>query len=366
MDPALTVLLVVLAVLVGAGGYAFGKLVARGANDEEHLLLAERGLEASEIRTLIALVGALPDTRLADVLISPLRFNRAVSAFVELLRESASAAPEDQQRLMSRLADIDAVRRRVHPRGGALRRVTSTRDLPEGTELRLELPRAGTGTWVNGVLVRVNEDHLDILLERAELLDGTRVGVATRVEVYRDGQGRCVFTTALRTADRTPAPRVVLEHTESVATTNRREFLREATSAPLIVSVTPEGADPQSAVRGSVRDLSGGGLAFTAPVRVETGDRVAVTLFLTDELDELPPIRTHAEVRRTSPGPSEDVPIIHARWDEALDDEPRELIIRHVRRAEQRRILATRILEQLDRLPVRPTLRADAHPGDLR
>ena len=327
MDPTLTSLVVgVVGLSIGAV-LSFGRRTSSRSVEREHALARERGLGDAELHQLEHLTRFRPDATLADLLISPLRFDQAAAAYVtDLRRQNLGPSP-----YFAIVIELTRLRRRVHPPGNVLRALVSTRDLPEGIDVVL----AANGSTADGMVWSVNEDHFDLRVEDAGMLSALRAGGAVTVELSRPGQGVYEFSAAVRATTPLPKPVLRFEHTDALTRTNRREFVRESASVPLIV--TPHGQrEPLAAV---LRDLSGGGLSFSVDESLPAGERVRVMLPLGDA--EAPPRFLEATILRTEVEPETGRLRAIGQWTR-LDSDSREAIVRFVFALQRRRVRTAR------------------------
>ena len=366
MDPTFAALITTVAVFTSVSVVLRSKRTSFRSAERHQAMAIERGLGGPEVKQLLHLTRMVQETTLADLLISPIRFDRAVARYVRKLR-SGSNSPA---RYFGLVAELTRLRRKVHPAGASLRFLHSTRELPEGEQTRGHV--VGTDEEFEATVWAVNEDHFELRPSDPSLVERLKPDERLRLELTRPGQGRFRLEARIRGVEDNPSPRIRLEHTEDIVLANRREFLRERRTTP--IHVTPQGC--REPVEASLIDIGGGGLAFIAArsLQQNPGEPTHAEVFLTLDDDTTPPLRLPAIILRveqeplldksnpsqmaadqTSPEPTGKAatprnprprrqPYLHScRWDD-VDGETRELIIRFVFGLQRRRIRAAKAL----------------------
>ncbi len=294
----------------------------------------ERGLGPAEIAQLEHLGRYADHASLSDLLISPIRYDRAVAAYVaDLRRQERSPA-----HYFGIIVELTRLRRRVHPPGQLLRWLVSTRELPEAADIQ-----ASAGAWsASGVVWSVNEDHIDLRLGGDAPPECVEPQSPLNLRLSLPGHGVYEFTCLVRGVTPSHKGVVRVEHSQELARDNRREFLREPISTP--VFVTPEGAS--APLRATLRDLSGGGLSFVTDTELTAGECVKIMLPL--EESEGRPLLLWATALRCDP---EDGGFrVQGAWHE-LTTEQREAIIRSVWDLQRLRIRRVKAAARLDAVP---------------
>ena len=292
-------------------------------------MAGERGLGIEEIEKLEHLALLLDDTTLPDLLISPVRYSRAVERYVETLQQSGDTS---SARYYGLILELTRLRRRVHPPGNMLRFVHSTRELPEGEDVTLCVE--GHGIQRRGVTWGVNEDHIDLRLSDSFSARGFEAGTPLTLTLSRPGQGLYHFGTVVRSVDsKGKQPTLRIEHSLELTIENRREHVRA--EEPLDAWIQPETDNRR--MRVAMTTLSGGGLSFRLARPLPADIRLEVWLTLDDP--ETPEVQATARVlRRESNDTGWEV---HCCWD-TLAEEHREAIVRHVFAIQRRQIRTVR------------------------
>lgn len=301
--------------------------------DRHKAMAVERGLTVSDVKQLEHLARLLHDTTLADLLISPIRYNRAVARYLTNLRTGSTSSA----RYFGIVVELTRLRRKVHPPGNIMRFLHSSRELPEGEQVLVAPKGAKFGR--EGAVWSVNEDHFEVRLGDSFALRGMHPGVEIELELNRPGQGLYKVKTTIRKVEAEPRPVVRLEHTEHIAVENRREHLRERKASPIFVTSLAPGA-PDEPFEATLQDISGGGLSFLLNESVPEGTSVRITLAL--GLSEAPPIKAHASILRGEDTPNGQFSYF-AQWDDSLAEDEREAIIRYVFGLQRRRIRTARL-----------------------
>ncbi|MFT5430790.1 MAG: hypothetical protein ACI9OJ_001468 [Myxococcota bacterium] len=334
MDPTLAAFVTTVAVFTSASIVARTRRAANRSAERHRFMAVERGLGSPEVSQLEHLTRMLPETTLADLMISPIRFDRAVAQYVRKLRSASSGSA----RYFGLIAELTRLRRKVHPPGSTLRFLHSSRELPDGEQTRGYIK--SSSEQFAATVWSVNEDHFELRPDDPELVD--RIGPDERIqlELTRPGQGRFRLEARVRMTSTDPSPRIRLEHTEDIVLANRREFVRERRTTPIYVTPIGE-SDP---VEAGLVDIGGGGLAFVSKRSLinSSGTATRAEIYLALDDNASPPLKLPAVMLRAVE--DENGKFQHScRWD-GVNDETRELIIRFVFGLQRRRIRAAKVL----------------------
>ncbi len=316
MDPTLAAIVTSLAVLAATGVVAHTRRELERYSERHRAMAVERGLTSEDVRQLEHLARMVADTSLADLMISPIRYSRAVSRYVNRLK--ARKTPDAVY--FGLIIELTRLRRKVHPPGKLLRFLYSTRELPEGEEVTMTPTDRNMAR--TGAIWAVNEDHFDIRLVDALGMRLFRPGAEVVMELNRPGQGLYRVRTTIRKVETEPRPIIRLEHAERVQVENRREHLRERSENTIFITPVTD----NQACQATLQDISGGGLSFVLerPLKPDTECQVTLVLPQSDK----PPLKAAAIMLRREDlgnGMWHHVGV----WDD-LPDETRENIIRYV------------------------------------
>lgn len=324
MDPTLAAIVCVLAVLIATGVVARTRQTLRQQGDRHRAMAIERGLGPAEVEQLEHLAGLLPETKLADLLISPIRYNRAISRYLNELRAGSTSSA----RYFGIVLELTRLRRKVHPPGNLLRFLHSTRELPEGEDVALA--RAGRSAHHRATIWSVNEDHFELRLADSFGVRGLQGETEIAIELLRPGQGIYRIEAPVRVLESDPRPTLRLEHSERIHIENRREYVRERSGAR--VAVTPD--SDSTPIEAALQDLSGGGLSFSLARPLPQGAGCDISLWLDPtRVGEVIEARAIVLRRDGSRGDWDH----HCRWDQ-LAEEDREAVIRFVFGLQRQRI----------------------------
>ncbi len=304
-----------LAVLAATGVVAHTRRELQRYSERHRAMAVERGLTVADVRQLEHLARMVADTTLADLMISPIRYSRAVSRYVNRLK--ARKTPETVY--FGVIVELTRLRRKVHPPGKLLRFLYSTRELPEGEEVTLA--PTDRNMVRTGAIWSVNEDHFDIRLIDALGMRLFRPGAEVIMELNRPGQGMYRLRTTVRKCEVEPRPIVRLEHAERVSVENRREHLRERTETSIFI--TP--ATDNRPIEATLQDISGGGLSFILPRPLKPDTECRITLMLGDGEETLEASCVVLRREDLDDGMWHHVGV----WD-GLEDDAREDIVRYV------------------------------------
>lgn len=259
-----------------------------------------RGLGARDRQILLAVVMRSGLRRTHDVFTAIDAFDRgAIKLISECMR---TRTPEENEHLRS---EIGRLREKLgfqiaSPVGSVVGLgKASSRDIPIGRSLEFVRTVPGNEIAVRGEVVRNDEIEFAVKLTTPVV---SRAGESWRVRYYC-GLSAWEFDTSTVRCD---GRRLVLNHSESVQSTNRRRFPRVAVRGHALIAylpfrqghashvdVTPEGvkqvswekgdaavSEAPAFAEGRVTELAGPGLLIEASFQVHPGDRVLVVFTL--------------------------------------------------------------------------------------